>query len=67
MTVLRGTGEFGPVKTVRCKSSTFEAVSDVGQIGNPSQIDWYGIKRNEETRKEQEWNRHDRCQEHTIL
>lgn len=55
--------------TVRVGSqgSSLESIPDVRQVGDPPKIDWNGVKRDEEPGEQQEWNRHHRSEEHTVL
>lgn len=52
---------------VRGEGGSLESVPDVGQVGDPPQVNWNGVERNEEAGEQQEWDRHDRREEHTVL
>lgn len=52
--ILGGAVQFGPVEAVCCKSGSFETVSDVGEVRDPSQVDGNCVERHEEAGEEQE-------------
>lgn len=54
-------------KRVCGESGSFESITDVWQIGDPSQVNRNGIKWYEEAGEQQEWYGHYWCQEDTIL
>lgn len=49
------------------QGSALEAISNVWEIGDPAQVNRYGVERHEEAGEQQEWHRHDRGQEDAIL
>lgn len=44
VTIGNETLQFWPVETVCSESSTFETISDVRQVRDPPEINWYGVE-----------------------
>lgn len=67
VTIRLETLQLGAVETVCGQSRSLKSVSDVWQVRDPPQVHGYWIKRYKESGEEQEWYRHDRRQEHSVL
>lgn len=59
--------QLSSAEAVRGQGGSFEPVSDVGQVGDPTQIHRDGIERDEEAGEEKERHRHDWSEEDTVL
>lgn len=55
------------IVSISSQCCAFKTITDVTQVCDPTQIDGYSVKTDEETGEKQERYRHDRRQEHSVL